>query len=714
MSRGQIKIVDFLKWLAAVILLGVSVFSSRYWVTGGFSFLSRFSDLSWLRIAGFVLGELHSSQSLSPSLFAYTIAFLKGFVKDAFLALETTLFLFHLTLVGAVFFVTVSLVRSWKAGVLAGVLLALHPWIMTTLRASAYSVIAGLAWLTIALYVSIIDSSDQILAYLTLVALSVLAAASDPYAGLVLVAALILRAAIRVNRVSLRRFLMILLASLPGGLTSVALLLFHKQGFMLPDITLEPAILTLTLLTSFFGGILLYARRNLRSLEWLMSWLIASVAVPPFLNAPFSTAVGLFALPPLLILASTLLLNVDRGIVRILETAASNIKVESGEKREAEKLLEVDVTKLFSAVLLALLLFSGLMGGYGMYAEVNAAYGLERERYGDAELLEALNWISENTPKHAVVVAEYPLGDWVEAITGRETLSNRLVDFRIDPEGFQRSYAADSILNANYEIRNAFLRLRDWGPTAPQRVPYFAVSDGERFIDFLYVDESHAKVTYIIGGSSFTPNFYQYAVLFSGWVKRSSDMAVLRHVYEVDGALINKTIWLSRGKAEASIEYIIEAKPGVSLQEFSLKAWIPWSRRLGYIRVSGLRVELSLDVGNFLISFGGDVRSVDFRPDEEWAQQRAEAKFAPVKNRIYAKMVVKALAAKPIAWGGDEVTAYSMGELMAQYHVAYVIVPTIVKMQMIDRFGLDFPTFVSMFENSKLTVYKVIISTSQS
>ena len=35
----------------------------------------------------------------------------------------------------------------------------------------------------------------------------------------------------------------------------------------------------------------------------------------------------------------------------------------------------------------------------------------------------------------------------------------------------------------------------------------------------------------------------------------------------------------------------------------SLKAWVPWERKLGFTQVSGSMVELDLDVGDVLVSF---------------------------------------------------------------------------------------------------------------
>jgi len=684
----------FLRWLGITALFAVSVFVTLYWASGGFSFLSSSSDLAWLKAARVVVGELPEGESQLPSLFTYVVAFVGRFLKDPFLALKVTTFLFNLTLASAVFFLATRLTRDLRVGVLSSLLLVLHPSIISVLQVSAYQIVVGLLWVSIALYVLLMDfQGKRTIGLALLTVLSVLAAVSDPIASLIIVVMLSSSALTKIKDNPSRKILVDPLAVLPGGLVGAILLFFHRSSFTLPEMAIDPVIPALALITAFFGGVLLYRRKELQGLKLLILWFVASLVVPLPLNVSFSTAAAVYALPSLLILGSVLVLNVDRGMIKTMKMAvASNPRKKS---QGQEKLLEVDITKLTCVILLILLGLYSMISNYFAYAKVNTTYGVECERYGDLELREAMTWINIRTPQTAVVVAESPLRDWVEAFGGRTTLSN--------------GYAIDSILGANYEIRDLFVRLRDWGPVAPQRAPFFAVSDGENFVDFLYVDESHAQVTYNLNGSSYTPDFYNYTVHFSDWVDRSSEVAILSHIFEVEGTLIYKTISLSKGAAEASVEYTVEANPNASLQKFSLKAWVPWERRIGFTRVSGLSVELSLDVGDFLISFDGYVHSVSFEPDKVWSQMRAEAVFMPIGSQIYAKMTVKALTAKPIRWGEDRVVAYATTELMAQYRVAYVVVPTIVKKQGMDRFGLDFPKFLSMFENSKLTVYKMIL-----
>ncbi len=683
----------FLRWLGITGLFSLSVFVTLYWASGGFSFLSSSSDLAWLKAARVVMGELPEGESIFPNLFTYVVAFMGRFIKDSFLALKVTTFLLNLTLVGAVFFLATHLTRDLKVGVLSSLFLALHPSIISVLQMSAYQIVVGLAWTSITLYVLIVDfPGKRPFGLVLMTILSVLAAGSDSATGMIIAVMLFLRALTK-TKDDLVIDLVDPLAVLPGGIVGAVLVFFHKSSFTLPEMAIDPVIPALALITALFGGVLLYKRRKLQCLKLLVPWLIASLVVPILLNISVLTALAVYALPSLLILGSALVLNVNQDVIKTVRGAVTSNRRKKSE--ESEKLLEVDITKLTCVILLIVLGLYSMISNYVAYAEMNTAYGLEWERYGDLELRETMTWINIHTPQNAVVVAEDPLRDWVEAFGGRTSLTN--------------SYVTDSILGANYEIRNLFLRLRDWGPVAPQRVPFFAVSDGENFVDFLYVDESHAHITYNLDGSLYTPNFDNYTVCFSGWIKRSSEVAILRYVFEIEGAFINKTIWLSKDAAEASVEYIIEAKPNASLQKFSLKAWVPWERRLGFTEVSGSRVELSLDVGDFLVSFEGNLLSVAFEPDKEWSQMRAEAIFMPINGQIYAKMTVKALTAKPIGWSNDEVVAYATTELMAQYRVAYMVVPTIVKKQGMDRFGLDFPKFLSMFENSKLTVYKILL-----
>lgn len=681
-------------WLGIAGLFSVSVFVALYWASGGFSFLSSFSDLAWLKATRVMMGELPEGEFVFPSLFTYAVAFMRGFIKDSFLALKVTTFLFNMTLMSAVSFLAARLTRDLKAGILSGLLLALHPAIISVLQMSIYPVVVGLVWVSIALCVLVVDFLGEGSFGLVLLSiLSVLAAFSDPLAGLIVAVTVCLSVLARSKEKPLRRILLEALAVLPGGLLGAVIILFHGSSFTTLEMAIDPAVPALALVAAFFGSVLFYRHRKIQGLKLLLSWLVASLVTPLLLNVSVLAAMTVYALPSLLILGSALVLNVDRDMIKIM----SGMVASNGRKKgdESEKLLEVDMAKLTCIILLILLGSSSIISDYAVYAEVKASYSLEGQRYGDLELREAMDWINIHTPKNAVIVAENPLRDWVEAFGGRTTLSD--------------SYAVDSILGANYEIRNRFIRLRDWGPVAPQRAPFFAVSDGKNFVDFLYVDESHAQVTYSLGGNSYTPDFYTYRVDSSGWVDRSSEVAILCHIFEVEGASINKTTRLSKGVAEASVEYLVEAKLNVSLQKFSLKVWVPWERQLGFTKVSGLSVELSLDVGDFLVLFEGNVHSVEFEPDEEWSQMRAEAIFMPENNQIYAKMTVKALTVKPLEWGREEVVAYATTELMVQYRVAYVVVPTIVKKQGMDRFGLDFPRFLSMFENSKLTIYKIIL-----
>jgi len=191
---GFLRSRMFLRWLGITGLFSVSVFATLYCASGGFSFLSSSSDLAWLKAARVVTGELPKGQLQFPNLFTYVVAFMGRFINDSFLALKVTTFLFNLTLVSAVFFLATRLTRDLRVGVLSSLLLALHPSIISVLQISAYQVVVGLGWISIALYILMADFPGKRPYGLVLLSiLSVLAAGSDPLAGLVIAVTSFLR-----------------------------------------------------------------------------------------------------------------------------------------------------------------------------------------------------------------------------------------------------------------------------------------------------------------------------------------------------------------------------------------------------------------------------------------------------------------------------------------------------------------------------------------
>jgi hypothetical protein len=57
----------------------------------------------------------------------------------------------------------------------------------------------------------------------------------------------------------------------------------------------------------------------------------------------------------------------------------------------------------------------------------------------------------------------------------------------------------------------------------------------------------------------------------------------------------------------------------------------------------------------------------------------------------------------------SKVIAADIKELLAKYKISYAIIPTVVKKENMDKFGLYYEIFKSLYQNDYLTIYKVII-----
>ncbi|MEM1587214.1 MAG: hypothetical protein QXX99_07455 [Candidatus Bathyarchaeia archaeon] len=468
--------------------------------------------------------------------------------------------------------------------------------------------------------------------------------------------------------------------------TSLISLVFSRIQIVEPPITLLPMIIGM--LMSIPAFILLIKERKSCV---ICCWLASSIIV---------TAL---TLPPLLFLYAAL-----PAIISSFTLFTTYLKKMIAAAKEGEELyiMEIDIPKIVGLALLLLLIVSALISTHSVLNSVASETKIYVERYGYGDLLGALEWIKSNTPEGTVVLAEYPLSTWIKSYANRPTLGNYPVNFDKNVEEFMMSYDADTILNSNFEMRNLFLRLRDWGPVAPQRAPSFASSKDGKYLDFLYIDENHVNVKYSFRGETLKPDFYGYKERTVSWLVRSGEEAALQYVYALEGNVtIVKRIFLEKSP-EATIEYSVTSTSS-NIESFSVKMWIPKERKIGFAQISGNKFYFMLDSGEYVVEFQGNLKKLIFGPDEIWLQNRVFAVFEQLDNQILVRIIVRVLKAEPLTWMKDEVFSTSARELLTKYRVGYAVIPTAVKKVNMDRFGLDDELFKSQYENSKLTVYMV-------
>ena len=368
------------------------------------------------------------------------------------------------------------------------------------------------------------------------------------------------------------------------------------------------------------------------------------------------------------------------------------------------ELVEVDFAKLASMILIVLVLLSSLAVTNGYANSLNASSSYVAQKYGSTELYQALNWLEGNTPPSAVILSEHPLSAFIQGISGRSVVTNSNIS--PNSQSFQRSYDADTLLNATYEMRNGYVRVRDWAPAAPQRSPVIGVSNGSTYLDILYQDESYFHLLDRSGAEIPIP-YWNYTKVQSGFVN-GTDGVVLRQVYDVDGATVARNVTLGGG-ALATISYSITAPPTRGISGVDLKLWVPWARQTGFVDVGQRSILLNLDAGQFNVNFSGPIRSLEFGPDPVGGQSRAFAVYTAAGGRVSFTIQVSGSNVVPVSWSHGPQNV-SSSQLISKYKVAYAVIPTIVKARFLDLFGAYSPTFTSVYQNDKLTIYKVTLS----
>jgi len=663
-----------------LIILAIVVF---YASTLGLIIATRPNDIKWLTL----LSEIIKGQPKTLILFPYISWMFSPFFANLSYAIMSSTLLTFILLPFPAFYITYKITNNKIASTLAGVLVITYPLYSWLIVSSNYAQLQGVLFLSVSIiFVARFTKLDIIKKSIIIAVFSLLTALADTNAIFIfIITSLII---VMINIVINKKIKLIFMYPLISLISLPIILLTNPQTINISTDTYQPIIISII---SGFSGLYIISKHSQEDFLTITSWLLASI-ISIIIIKPQPATIYLFY--PLAISTSALLPETIKGLAL-------------SKQSENEEVVEIDITKLFALIIIVLLIISNIFITYNVMGKTIQNYSAYIDRYGDIDLLNTLTWINENTPKDAVILAEYPLSSWIQSYTGRTVITN-LPTNPNDANTFMRNYDADTILNANYELRNQFIRLRDWESEAPQRSPAIASSDGNNYNEFVYIDENHARVSYTYNGKQLSPDFYQYKSANTTWITRTDNIATLQHTFTLEGGItIIKRLTLTTGP-QATIEYYISSTTS-TINSFTLKMWIPWERKLGFTQVIGNTFHFSTDTGEYKITFNGNLVSLTFGPDETWTQPRALATFAPTQNSITVKITIEILNPKPINWMNNKVITTDIKELLAKYKISYAIIPTIVKKEYMDKFGLSYDIFKSSYQNDHLTIYKVII-----
>ncbi|MGC9069328.1 MAG: hypothetical protein ACP5IZ_10220 [Thermoprotei archaeon] len=681
MQRIKNPMINNIILMILLMILAIVVF---YASTLGLIIATRPGDVKWLTF----LSEIIKGQPETLILFPYTSWIFSPFFTNLSYAIMASTLLTFILLPFPAFYITYKITNNKIASTLAGILIIIYPLYSWLIMSSNYAQLQGILLLsTSIIFITRFIKLDTIKKGAILVVLSLLTALADTNTALILITTSLTITII--NMITKQKTKPALIYPLVSLVSIPIILLNTPQTINIPTDTYQPLIISII---SGIPGLYIILKHSREDSITILSWLLACI-FSAIIIKPQVTTIYLFY--PLAISTSTLFPSIIKGLAL-------------NKRSENEELIEIDITKLLGLIIITLLIISSTFVTYNVMGKTIQNYSIYINRYGDIDLLNTLTWINENTPKDAVILAEYPLSSWIQSYTGRTVITN-LPTNPNNINTFMKNYDADTILNANYELRNQFIRLRDWESKAPQRSPAIASSDGNNYNEFIYIDENHARVSYTYNSKQLSPDFYQYKSANTTWITRTNNTAILQHTFTLEGGItITKRLTLTTDPY-ATIEYYISSTAS-TINSFTLKMWIPWERKLGFTQITGNIFHFSTDTGEYKITFNGNLISLTFGPDETWTQPRVLATFAPIQNSITVKITVEVLNPKPVNWMNNKIIiTEDIKELLAKYRISYAIIPTIVKKEYMDKFGLTYEIFKSSYQNDHLTIYKVII-----
>jgi hypothetical protein len=484
------------------------------------------SNLTLLNVYNTYWVSLQWSKTLP--LFGYLVILLGRFggaTQGLVLSAEVVSLAFGMS----TYYLLLKVTHRWEAGVVGAVITTASPVFLSAAQDASYSVLLGLAILFPALELGR-QTADQFsegrLLLLALLSLGV--ALAEPVLGLVLALSLgsFVPKALRSGN---GRFAVG--PALAAAVSAVGLFAVEPG----PDLAWGTQSSVFLLLAAATAMMALYFnwKEGSDSALTLGGFSVAAAAAS-FLMGTQYVIFGL------LLLSSTLLLNVRKFSVATVENGT--------------RFVHVDGTRAAALVFILLILAADLGTSVAASRASVNGYATLATRYGNPELFQAMAWLNQNTPAGSAVLSEYPLSLWVNTLGGRPSLSN--FNLNSSYSGFLATYDADTMLNSTYEMRNGFMRVRDWAPVAPQRSPLISVAGGDQYLNVLYVDENHLNLL--------DPNGVPISVPYGNVTKLSSGFAevngsvALQQRYVISGVNVERDVLMGNG-AQLTLAYVVTA-----------------------------------------------------------------------------------------------------------------------------------------------------------
>lgn len=161
--------------------------------------------------------------------------------------------------------------------------------------------------------------------------------------------------------------------------------------------------------------------------------------------------------------------------------------------------------QLASLVAVVLLVASSIVSGVATMGNINAWYNYI-DPYDDQEKYRAVVWLKDNSEIDSVVVADEPIGRWIEGVSQRKVLLHTEPRFLFMKGELEREYAARALLISQYGIRSQDIWIFEQAPYGylSPMIAFYHLGD---YVNTVFLSADYSSFLLNENGETETLNF---------------------------------------------------------------------------------------------------------------------------------------------------------------------------------------------------------------
>ncbi len=339
------------------------------------------------------------------------------------------------------------------------------------------------------------------------------------------------------------------------------------------------------------------------------------------------------------------------------------------------------------------------------------------------DLLDALHWIGDNTPRSALVATSGPSqygqeatvgcdwGWWIEGYAERESLCTEDVQNLAWASQVTRSVEANHAFAGVVSFENGWVRVGEFAPYGTRGTPMISGDFGMGYEPLVFFDDAAVIVTWKEAGTHAvrTENAHDLGVQTS--LDRSNGSVTLQSAATGPGISILRKVTLAPRSAVTWNNYTVEVAGNLS--QVSVSVFGTSSSQLNNFDAQTATLSVGSApgfqenaAGSVQIRDGaGELTSVDAQTNPEASLPKMGFTFGPAGSWFNLSFAVTAFASRSVSASGVQV--YEARQVLAAAGAGYVLVDK-TRIRDYEWIAADTAGFRMAYQNAQVALFSVV------